>query len=110
MITIVETTCSSREQAEELAKAAVTNKLSACCHIMPIDSCYEWKGEAVQEKETLLRMKTTEEVLPKLLLFLEKNHPYDIPEIIAYKVEHASQKYLSWVTSFCKVVGVSCDR
>jgi periplasmic divalent cation tolerance protein len=99
MITIVETTLLSKEEAEEFAKTVVKSKLAACCHIIPISSCYEWEGNITLDTEVLLRMKTLDTLLPQLLSFLEETHPYDTPEILSYKTEQTSKKYLSWVTS-----------
>ncbi len=96
---VLETTLSSKEEAEKLAKTIIENKLAACCHIIPISSCYEWEGRITLDTEVLLRIKTLNTRLPQLLSFLEENHPYDTPEILSYKIEHASKKYLSWVTS-----------
>jgi len=96
---VLETTLSSKEEAEKLAKTVVEQKLAACCHIIPISSCYEWEGSITFDNEVLLRMKTIDTRLPQLLSFLEENHPYETPQLISYKAEHASKKYLSWVTS-----------
>jgi len=99
MIYIVETTFASKEQAEKIATTIVKRKLAACCHIIPIFACYEWKGEVAVEDEVILKMKTLDTVFPQLLSFLEKNHPYETPEVLAFRAEHSSKKYLSWVTS-----------
>ena len=46
------------EQAPELAKTLVNQRLVACVSIMPVRSVYRWREKVVDEGESLLFMKT----------------------------------------------------
>ena len=57
---IVFVTCESREQAEQIAQAVVSEKLAACVNIVPgVQSVYVWEGKVTSSEEVLCLMKTT---------------------------------------------------
>ena len=95
---VVLTTLANANAADRLARRTVREKKAACVSVMPaVTSHYRWKGKIRKTREALLFIKTTSGSWPKLLKFLEKNHPYDVPEILALRVSHGSKAYLSWL-------------
>ena len=84
-------------KAAQLAKATVKRRLAACGSISQVRSVYPWKGSLRDEREALIIFKTTSEKVPQLRAFLEKEHPYETPEIIEVNAAGVSAKYLSWV-------------
>lgn len=48
-------------------------------------------------KETLLLIKTSGSLLPKLALILKKHHTYEVPELIALPIEWGDRPYLDWL-------------
>ena len=60
-------------------------------------SVYSWKGTLRNEAEALIIFKTTEEKVPRLRAFLEKEHPCETPEIIEVQVARVNAHYLSRV-------------
>ncbi len=100
---IVFTTTASKQDAAEIAKKAVGQKLAACVQIVPaIESVYEWKGEVKVDTECLLLLKTNEQTFPQLEAFLKDHHPYDIPEIVAVSADKVSDDYSSWLNKVLK--------
>lgn len=90
--------CPSEEAAESLGRLLVESRLAACVSLMPgVRSLYSWKGRMEQAQESLLLIKTTEQAYPKLEAAITKNHPYEVPEIIALPVQDGSAEYLNWV-------------
>ncbi|SRR5712692_3716470 len=87
----------SRRGAARLAKEAVEKRLAACGNISEVRSLYSWRGVLHDEAESLILFKTTKEKAPLLRAFLEKEHPYENPEIVELEAAGASVKYLSWV-------------
>ena|SRR5215204_5487307 len=95
---VVLTTTSDADEAEKLARIIVADKLAACVQILPkMTSVYFWEGQVNSEQEHLLLIKTLEEKFDALSEFIQKNHSYDVPEIVAINADRISEDYLSWV-------------
>jgi periplasmic divalent cation tolerance protein len=104
-VVVVETTFHTLEEAKKIATTIITERLAACCQIVPgLHSIYTWKGKLEEASEVLLRMKTLRSGVPALLAFLEKNHSYEVPELLLFSPECLSQSYFRFVeTSVRKV-------
>ena len=95
---VVLSTCGSEEEAEKVARALVEQRLAACVNVLPrIRSYYHWKGAIESADEFLLVIKSTRELMPALQAALEKEHSYEVPELIALPVVDGSPNYLSWL-------------
>ena len=98
---IVFTTTSTASEAEILAKKIVAEKLAACVQVLPqMKSIYFWENEVRVDQEHLLLIKTLEEKYPNLEEFINQNHSYDVPEIVAVKSEKVSKGYLQWINDY----------
>ncbi len=87
-----------RDEARNMAKALVENRLAACVNILPkIESFFMWEGEAQFDEEALLIIKTTPARFDALKEFVEDVHPYELPEIIAIPVTDGLSEYVDWV-------------
>jgi periplasmic divalent cation tolerance protein len=97
---VVLVTAPSPDQAAEIARALVEERLAACGNVVPaIRSIYRWEGKVHEEAEALLVLKTTRgrfEALRDRVLAL---HPYDVPEVIALPVEAGNAAYLAWIAA-----------
>ena len=51
------------------------------------------------EKEVELNFKTNKQKVKKLISFLESNHPYESPCIIALPIKITNNKFLNWVNN-----------
>ena len=54
-------------------------------------------GELVEDGESLLVIKATEDRLEMLEAALTELHPYDVPEMLSMGVQAGAEAYLSWV-------------
>ncbi len=82
----------------EIADHIVRNKLGACVNVVPeISSIYWWKGNIEKDKESLLIIKTSAQILEELIREVKKVHPYTVPEIIALPIVGGSEDYLRWI-------------
>lgn len=94
------TTCPNSDIANHLAQEVIEQQLVACVNIIPtIHSIYKWQGEITQDSESLLIMKTQQQHLAALESFIQKQHPYDVPEFITISIESGSKAYLDWITA-----------
>jgi periplasmic divalent cation tolerance protein len=95
---IVFVTCESKEQAEKIAQALVTEKLAACVNVLPgIRSCYVWERKLTWAEEVLLVIKTTRGRFGQLQGRVKALHSYEVPEIVSVSIDEASQPYLDWI-------------
>jgi periplasmic divalent cation tolerance protein len=91
------------EVAREIARGIVSDKLAACCNIIPgITSIYTWKNEIQEDSELLLMIKTKESTIPELTEKIKKLHPYEVPEIITLNINQGNSEYLNWVNENVK--------
>ena len=96
-VVIVVTTVADDEDAEELARLLVDERLAACVNLhQPMLSFYMWKGKVERDTERQMVIKTTRERLPALQARLLQLHGYELPEFLVLASE-ASADYLSWV-------------
>lgn len=94
----VQTTTDSRAEAIELARAAVEARLAACAQVVgPVASTYWWEEAVERAEEWLLLLKLPVGGFQALADFLDEQHSYDEPEIVAVPIVAGSESYLNWI-------------
>ena len=97
-VLVVTCTFPGDEIAWRISRTAVENGLAACATLIPeAKSIYRWKGQIETANETAVTFKTTQDRLTALRTFVLKEHPYEVPELIAWPVSDGSPEYLAWV-------------
>jgi periplasmic divalent cation tolerance protein len=92
------TSVAGEVQARKIAKAILKEKAAACVTITDVaSSFYHWKGKIESAKEYLLLIKTTRPAYSLLEKTILKNHPYEVPEIIALPILKGHAPYLKWI-------------
>ncbi len=87
-----------KNKAKNLAKIALKERVCACVNIInQVNSLFWWKGKVEEEGESLLLFKTKNNKFSQLKKVIKKNHPYSVPEIIAFKIDKINKKYLDWL-------------
>lgn len=95
---LVLTNLPNADIANLFAKDLVEARLAACVNVMaPCQSIYRWEGELQVDGEVPLIIKTTAKLYPAVEAYIRQQHPYDLPEIIAVKIEAGLPDYLRWV-------------
>lgn len=89
-------------EADKIARIVVEEKLAACVNIAPVKSCYVWEGEFTQDREELMIIKTTLEMVEQLSKRLLQLHSYKVPEIIVIPIREGQQPYLQWISESVK--------
>jgi periplasmic divalent cation tolerance protein len=98
---VVLTTVQKRQEAETLAGKIIEAKLAACVQVLPpMKSFYFWENQVQAGSEHLLLIKTITEKYDELEKFIQTNHSYDVPEIVALKAERGSASYLEWIENY----------
>ena len=97
---LVLTTCPDEAHAESLSVRLVEQGLAGCINRLPgITSVYRWEGELKTGTEVLLLIKTASETWPALEAEILRQHPYELPEIIAVPIANGHAAYLDWITA-----------
>jgi periplasmic divalent cation tolerance protein len=98
---VVLTTAPTNEEAENLAQKIVEARLAACVQILPqMMSFYFWENAVQRDAEHLLLIKTLPEKFDELEKFIQSNHSYEVPEIVALPAKNVSEGYLSWLRKY----------
>ncbi len=98
---VVLTTTANAEEAETLARKIVEAKLAACVQVLPpMKSFYVWEGKVQNEIEHLLLIKTLAGKFSELEKYIQANHSYDVPEIVALSASEISESYLGWLKNY----------
>jgi len=91
------------DAAERLARIWVESRRAACVSALPgATSVYHWKGEIVEDTETVLLIKSawdSPEQLAELLSSFAADHPYDEPEFLVFEPDEAAEGYAKWVVA-----------
>ncbi|MBN3039612.1 MAG: divalent-cation tolerance protein CutA [Candidatus Omnitrophica bacterium] len=87
-----------QENAQDLAKALLSERVCACVNIIKgVDSFFWWKGKIDHSQEAILLIKTKDILYPKLKTFIQNNHPYEVPEIISFRIDQINKEYQDWL-------------
>ena len=95
---IIFVTAASEQEAATIGKALVEEGLAACANIIPaIRSIYRWKEAIWDEGESLMIIKSRDDLFERLRNRVKELHSYEVPEIIALKLEKGDPAYLQWI-------------
>jgi periplasmic divalent cation tolerance protein len=90
------------ETARKIVREIVDLRLAACGNIIPqIHSIYRWQGKVESNDEALAFFKLDAAHYADFESKLRSLHPYEVPEIIACKIDKGLPEYLRWVSDSC---------
>ena len=100
---VIYITAGSKEEAENLSRGLVEEKLAFCVNTVPgIQSTYHWGGKIHVDNEILLIVKTRQDRYEALEQWVKNNHSYDVPEIVSLPIQKGLPEYLNaiddWVS------------
>jgi periplasmic divalent cation tolerance protein len=81
-------------------RSLVTDRLAACGqHVLSIRSIYRWQGAVEDEGEARVALHTRLSLVPAIVERADREHPYDVPCVIALPVAAGNPAYIEWVLS-----------
>jgi periplasmic divalent cation tolerance protein len=87
-----------QDEAVDLAKTLVEERLVACVNLVPgLRSIYWWQGKVEDEPEVLCIMKTRSNLFESLRDRVRELHSYEVEEIIALPILAGNPPYLDWI-------------
>jgi periplasmic divalent cation tolerance protein len=97
---VVLTNLPDRDTALALARALVERRLAACVNLLgTCSSVYRWKGAVESADEVPVLIKTRLALYPQVEQAIRELHPYELPEIVAVRLEAGLPDYLQWIAS-----------
>ena len=97
---LILTAVDTEERAKSLAKLIIETKLAACVSVLPqAVSFYFWEDKLQEASEYLLLLKTHQDKMEELMMFLKTSHPYALPEMIQLPILSGSAAYLDRLSS-----------
>ncbi len=76
----------------------VTDGLAACGHtVAPIRSQYRWNNTLHENVEARVSLHTVRRHLPAIIDRTNRDHPYDVPCVIATAIIGGNPAYLAWI-------------
>lgn len=96
MITIV-TTLHKKEDAARIGKGLLQQRLIACYNLWPIESAYWWKGEILEEPETMMLLKTQSKHFDNIANYIKTESGYEVPDIFSLQPDQTHPAFDNWV-------------
>jgi periplasmic divalent cation tolerance protein len=79
-------------------RSLVEDRLVACGqHIVPIRSIYRWEGSIHDDREVRVALHTRASLVPAIIDRVRREHPYQVPCVLALPVETGNPEYVAWV-------------
>ncbi len=90
-------TTGDEDEAREIGRALVTEKLAACVNILPVKSIYRWQGNIEEEGEVAIFVKTRDELVDQVIERVKQLHSYEVPCIVSFPIAKGNPDYLKWI-------------
>lgn len=79
-------------------RSLVDDRLVACGqNIAPIRSIYRWEGKVHDDIQARVALHTRASLVPKILERADRDHPDDVPCVLALPVQDGNPAYVEWV-------------
>ncbi|SDG93480.1 divalent-cation tolerance protein CutA [Roseospirillum parvum] len=95
---VVYMTAGSHDEAKEVARTLVEERLAACVNILgAMTSVYRWQDRVTDGEEVALIAKTRQDLVERLTARLAEIHTYDCPCAITLPIEGGHPPFLDWI-------------
>lgn len=98
-IVCVYTTCSSKDEAMNLGRTLIKEKLAISLDYWFINSMYPWEGVIRETNQYMLMFSTQRILSEKLIKHIESIHSYTIPVITMCDTSMTNKQYGFWAES-----------
>ena len=95
---MVKFVCPSEQEASSIADGLLAKGLVASTQVKEIDSKFGWNNELVLTTEYEVTCFTRRINFSKIVEAVERNHSYEVPQIVGIPIEYANDKFIDWVS------------
>lgn len=97
MFSIVYITAGNMEEACNIGRKLVGEKLAACVNIFPITSIFRWKDSIDEAQEFGIIAKTKTGKVKEIEKRVKELHSYEVPCVVSFRMDGGSADYLKWI-------------
>ncbi len=91
-------TASNAEEAKELGRGLVEARLVACANVIPnMIPIFWWEGRVQEDSEAILLAKTRDALVDRVIEFVQQEHSYDCPAVLALPIQAGHKPFLQWI-------------
>ena len=96
---IVLTYLDDEQKIEEMINALLQEKLAACISTFPCKSTYWWNNKIESNNESVIWIKTKDDLVDEVTKKVKELHSYDVPviDLIDAKINSEGQQWLNEV-------------
>lgn len=88
----------STEWLAGFTRTLIDDRLVACGHnIAPIRAIYRWEGTVHDEPQARVGLHTRASLVSAIVARAERDHPDDVPCVIALPISAGHPSYLAWI-------------
>jgi periplasmic divalent cation tolerance protein len=93
-------TCGSPDQARDIARTVVEERLAACGNIIEgMRSVYRWESELQEGTEVLLLLKTSAGMVERLGARVKELHSFEVPCVVEIPLGSGNPDYFDWIAA-----------
>ena len=90
-------TAGSEEEAVDIGRKLIEERLAACVNILPVKSVYRWEDNIEEDAEVVMFIKTRASHSEKVIERVKSLHSYDVPCIVVLPIQQGNPEYLQWI-------------
>jgi periplasmic divalent cation tolerance protein len=95
----------------DFTRRLVVDHLCSSVHIIePVRSLYEWRGQLVDRAEARASVRTRTTLVARIAERLDRDHPYEVPGIVALPIVASSSAYRMWIPTRPSLTGHRAKR
>lgn len=92
-------TCANSQEAALISRTLLEEKLIACAKLVPVNSCYLWKGNIENSDEVLIVMESEESKFKEIEKIVKGLHSYEQFVLIGFPVTQMAAGVDDWLKS-----------
>lgn len=85
------------EWTSRFVRDLVADRLCASAHVFPMRAIYRWNEEMNDVDEYRAELHTRTALVPDIIARVKREHPYEVPGVVAVPLTGGSLDYLRWV-------------
>ncbi len=99
-------TADDAEWLASFTRGLVDDRLAACGQVVTaVRSTYRWQGAVEEASEARVALHTRAGLVAAIVERAERDHPYDVPCVLALPVLDGNPEYLAWVVDETRAPG-----